>query len=106
MIDDHSLFLCIPKRVTFRLFNHFHLLQQVTCSGIFVYQEQYITDIHDNTALIVGQVLYIASYTFPIPVEVNTDQFTVCIQHRASRIPPVLCVVALKATGIFPFAIP
>lgn len=36
-----------------RLFDQIHLLQQIAGSGIFIDQEQHISDIHDNASLVV-----------------------------------------------------
>ena len=70
-----------------KLFFNFHLIQQISRSGIFVHDEENVADVDNDTALVIGEILDVAADSFPIAVEIDTDQFTVCIHHRATGVP-------------------
>ena len=51
------------------------LFHQVGSACKPIDDEQHIADIHDDAALIVGQVLDIAPNALPVSIEVNPDKF-------------------------------
>lgn len=63
-----------------------HLLDQMRGPRILVDNEEDVTDIHDNASLVIGQVLDIATYTLPVPVEIDADQLTPGIHDRTARV--------------------
>ena len=84
-----------------KLFFNFHLIQQISRSGIFVHDEENVADVDNDTALVIGEILDVAADSFPIAVEIDTDQPSAFITGLP-EFPPVEWVVVLKATGIFP----
>ena len=75
----HSVMTC-QVSLGVKLFFNFHLIQQISRSGIFVHDEENVADVDNDTALVIGEILDVAADSFP----------------------PVEWVVVLKATGIFP----
>ena len=82
----HSVMIC-QVSLGVKLFFNFHLIQQISRSGIFVHDEENVADVDNDTALVIGEILDVAADSFPIAVEIDTDQFTVCIHHRATGVP-------------------
>ena len=56
-----------------KLFFNFHLIQQISRSGIFVHDEENVADVDNDTALVIGEILDVAADSFPIAVEIDTD---------------------------------
>ena len=69
-----------------KLFFNFHLIQQISRSGIFVHDEENVADVDNDTALVIGEILDVAADSFPIAVEIYTDQFTDCIHHTLEQV--------------------
>lgn len=66
------------------LFHEYHLVQQVICSGEFVYREQDVADVERDVAAIVRIEDDIAHSSFPDTVEIQTYQVAVLVYHRAA----------------------
>ena len=82
--------------------NDIHFIQQALATAYFVYHKQDVANIHNDAALVVGQILDVATDSLPVTIEVETDQFAIGIMTGLPELPPVVCVVAQKATGMRP----
>ena len=85
-----------------KLFFNFHLIQQISRSGIFVHDEENVADVDNDTALVIGR------YWMSPPTPFQLRSKSIPINSPSAFItglpefPPVEWVVVLKATGIFP----
>ena len=52
----HSVMTC-QVSLGVKLFFNFHLIQQISRSGIFVHDEENVADVDNDTALVIGEIL-------------------------------------------------
>ena len=77
----HSVMIC-QVSLGVKLFFNFHLIQQISRSGIFVHDEENVADVDNDTALVIGEILDVAADSFPI-ADVYKRQESTNISCRA-----------------------
>lgn len=63
-----------------------HLIYEVAGTGILVYYEKHIADVHRNGTLYAVLKAYVATHGFPVAIKRTTDQFAFGIHYWAARV--------------------